>query len=506
MSRFQMGGGGIIETDNPPRNGNGSGTPREGEQTRRQRPVSGGNSLAWAGKRTSPIIGGTGMDGATTSLMVGHGGGAAAGADTAALWQQLARPTYSTYRLMRTHPTIALVRSMIMAPVISSTWSAEPAREGVPEAWVKYVNETFIPHRRKFVTEALRALDFGHYKFELVWKYDGEAGAWVYEKLKPLAVDNNAVLLDRAGNFAGIRPAGEDDLGTQKSWAFTLDGEAGGILGRPRLENIRSTAWVDWLDCAWRNKKLREKISGIIPIFYHPPGGFDDPETGAFVSYQQACREAAEALMRGDYATIEHLGFNPDDLRNNPDLVKAGLIALDFYDAGNVATAQTGMLENLEYDDRQIFRGMLRPERQGLEARSGTRADAETHTDTGNEEGETLTNDLDESVSEGPVSEALAVNFGELARGKVRVKTAPLVNQKAARAERIVLALVKAGMGEAFARSLPIDAMLESMELPVRVAFVAKMGKKPEGNSSGDNPEGGGDNSDNADDGAEGAD
>jgi hypothetical protein len=57
-----MGGGGIIETDNPPRNGNGSGTPREGEQTRRQRPVSGGNSLAWAGKRTSPIIGGTGMD------------------------------------------------------------------------------------------------------------------------------------------------------------------------------------------------------------------------------------------------------------------------------------------------------------------------------------------------------------------------------------------------------------------------------------------------------------
>src|SRR5208283_2739691 len=53
-----------------------------------------------------------------------------------------------------------------------------------------------------------------------------------------------------------------------------------------------------------------------------------------------------------------------------------------------------GMKLVLEYYDALIFRGWLRPERSGLESHHGTRADAQTHTDTAMLDSELIDRDI----------------------------------------------------------------------------------------------------------------
>lgn len=476
MSRI-LGGTGIIETTS--RN-NGNGAPTPGETTGRQRPAAPG-PLGYGS-----VIGGLGFDGARTGpAFMGDALNGQLGGD-AALWSLLYTRSYSTYRIMRGHPTLALARAITFAPIIASQWTAEKTRDDVPDAHVNLILDTFKSKRRRIFAEALRGVDFGNYKFENVWEY--KRGFWLIDYLKPLAVDRNAILVDKkSGKFAGVRPygarpTGEDDLGPLKSWVYAHDGEAGDLSGRSRFENVRETAWADWLDTAFRLGKLRNKLAGVIPIIYHPPGSFEEPEnSGNYITYQQAARTAAEALMRGDYVTVERLGFNAQDLKNNPDLLKTGLVLIDFYEGGDYAPAQDGMIKNLEYDDRQLMRGYLKPERVALEARGGTRADAETHSDTGVLIDELLADDIDGQLNAGPVDDVLAVNFGEDARGGVILKTSPLVNRKAIVNERIIQSLIKAGLGEDFARTLDIDEMLETMDVPTLTKFIIQAGAKKPG-------------------------
>lgn len=481
MSRF-----GVIEVDKGGGGSNGNGKPTEGEQTGRQHagsPISCGHS----------ILGGSGFDGATTGfgLLEAYAGqinsSTAMPGSNPHLWHQLYGETYGTYRLMRTQPTIAVGRAIVMTPLISATFDVEAAREGVPDAWVNYARAEVLPAFINAIPEALRSLDFGHYKFEQVWRY--VRGFWGIERLKPLAVDANLIILEAVtGKFMGIRPIGtfgssgnNTDLGPLKACVFTHDGEAGDLRGRSRFENFRSTAWADWIKTIIKLDRLREKLSGIIPIFYHPAGEFEEPAgSGNYVSYQKAAQDAAEALIRGDYVTIETLNWKSADLRQNPDLAKLGLSQVQFYEAGDYAPAQLGMLANLEYDDRCMMRGMLRPERVALEVRggSGGRADAEQHSDTGTLEGQALGVELlCKQGSTGVLNDGLVVNFGEDARDAVRFTMSPLVTAQAARNERIITALIANGVAPDIAASLDVQKMLETMDAPTTAAFALTLYK-----------------------------
>lgn len=487
MSRYGSAGG-IVEVT---QGNNGNGTtkpPGEGEQTGRQ--ITGGSPIGHG----HSFIGGGGFDGALTGFSqlnalaasCGVGGGAFNNVADAGglgwLWAQLFGESYSTYRFMRTHATVALAREIVVSPLRTATYTVEPTRENVPnaDAMVRFARDEVVPAFVVALPEIFRGLDNGHAKFEQIWRY--RTGFWGFERLKSLAVDGNLILVDEAtGNFAGIRPivarpGQRDDLKPIKSWVYTYDGEAGDLRGRSRMENFRATHWADYLKTLLKLDKLRDKISGILPIFFHPPGGFEEPEgSGNYKSYAEACAEAAESLMRGDYVTIETLNWKSTDLRNNPDLAKLGLTTVQFYDAGSYAPAQDGMIKNLEYDDKLIMRGYLLPERVALEAKGGTRADAEQHSTTGTAGVQSLGADICTQFSRGALDEALVINFGPEARGMIDVKMSPLVNAQAARNERIITALIKAGLAPDIARTLDVKKMLETMDAPTLAAFVVTM-------------------------------
>lgn len=371
--------------------------------------------------------------------------------------------TYSTYRVMRGHPTIALARAMLFSSILAGQRSVE-AEEETPDEWVNLVREAILPLVDKFVADALFSIDYGWQPFEQVWKPDG--GRIVHAKLKPLLPDLSQALIDDVGQFVGIRNQSSDPLLRFKSWIVNNDSEADDPYGRSRLENVRK----DWArsemldDEAMRAAK---KIAGVIAIIRHPPGGYTDARTKQFVSYQTNAATALRALSTGVGITLETLGIDPSDIRNNPDLAKVSLTDIDFYDAGSISDSLTGFSDRQRYYDSRLFRGMLRPERSGLEGQKGTKAEAETHGDVGLKDSEQIHGRLIESLNKGPVNDLLELNFGPAARDQVFLKAAPLVDVNAGADNDLLAAIYKnPALFEQLIAQLDVDAVVDRRGIP----------------------------------------
>ncbi len=368
-------------------------------------------------------------------------------------WDRLFRASYSSYRLMRSQPTIALARSMVMSLALTSQWVLE-VKPGTPEAWVRYARDNIQNRARCVKKDALRALDNGWSPFELLWNYDTEMSKWTISKHKSLTVDQTDILEDEKGNFTGLRQYNVPDIGTGKSWVYTNDKEGSNKFGRSRFENIRLFVWPDWLNIMWNLRKMRYKISGILPMVFHPPGEDEDG-----VEFATHARNAVIALQKGEGITMEHIGIDLADIRNKPELLKTALVGVEFYDAGSTAEAQAGMLAQLKYQDANFFRGYLRPERSGQEGEHGTKADAGVHTDSALSDIETIDDDIADQYSEsdGPLNTEMTLNFGEKARNAIRVKPGPIRDKQKA----IFKAL--------------LDGLLRFPQIAVKVAKVTNM-------------------------------
>lgn len=371
--------------------------------------------------------------------------------------------TYATYRTMRGHPTIALARAMLFSSILAGQRGVE-ADEKAPPEWTDLVRTAIVPLVDKYVADALFAVDYGWQPFEIVWKSEG--GFLVPAKFKPLLVDLSQALIDPAGQPVGVRNANIDLL-RFKGWIVNHDQEADDPYGRSRLENVRK----DWArselldDEAMRTAK---KIAGVIAIIRHPPGGYKDAaNNNKYISYQANAATALRALSTGVGITLETLGFEPDDLRNNPDLAKVSLTDVDFYDAGAISTSLSGFSDRQRYYDSRMFRGMYRPERSGMEGQMGTKAEAEAHGDIGLKDSEQLHSRIINTLNKGPLDDMLELNFGAAARGKVFLKAAPLVDPTAG-ADNLLLQAIYANpaLFEQLIVQIDVDAVVERRGLP----------------------------------------
>lgn len=399
----------------------GSARPREGERVLRQSR----GSVAWGGYSAPSAVGEyRAMDGApVTDAMYPY-------------WYMLLWGTEPVYRLMLQQQTIALARYIVTGPVRASAWDMtwdDSISEGDPA--VRWVKDNILPLRRNVIREAVRCVDFGWQPFGIRW--DIRDGKYVPEP-RPLLPDATVVLQDKNGRFAGVENDGEKGepvkLNDLESWAPSLDGEAGYAYGRSRLENLRTTAWAPWLNTAMRMREMEAKLSGIIPIVSHAPNGYQDDD-GTYVNYADGANTVLQELPQGRGVRLEAL-FDPREIiEKAPELAdklsKLKVIDVDFYDAGSVSPAVTGIISLLEYWDKQLFRGMLRPERAGLEAvAAGSRADSEQHTETGAADSEAIDADLTQSFDEHVVRTALRLNFGEAKARKIHVISTPLLKWK----------------------------------------------------------------------------
>ncbi len=124
-----------------------------------------------------------------------------------------------------------------------------------------------------------------------------------------------------------------------------------------------------------------------------------------------------------------------------------------------------GMKVVLEYYDALIFRGWLRPERVGLESRHGSKADAETHTDTGTLDCELIDRDIADAVTRDVVDELLVMNFGQRAAGRWPSSRFAIETDSLGVLRDVLTTLLNRGLGEA-ASKIDAAALLDQLSVP----------------------------------------
>ena len=372
--------------------------------------------------------------------------------------------TYQTYRLISAHPTNALVRGIVAAPIVANSWRWKKCRPDVPDQWVDFAQQVLGPLRQSMVRDALRALEFGWAGFEKIWEIQN--GRRILARLKPLLWDCTDILLDDHGNPAGLlnRPPGTDAvvLTAGKYFLYSYDGEAGNPYGRSRHENIRQT-WSESEQIRQRLAQYMKKVSGIVVQLHYPEGTSRDP-AGAERPNQWLGQQVLDSVSAGRSVMFPNGFASTNDPRMAYELAGKSPWQLSTLETQGADHAP-GMKLVLEYYDALIFRGWLRPERTGLESRHGSRADAETHTDTATLDSELIDRDIADAVTRDVVDELLAVNFGRKARGSVAIEPAPIETDSLGVLRGVLDSLIAKDSAEAVAK-IDVAGLLDQLSVP----------------------------------------
>ncbi|MGA3066091.1 MAG: hypothetical protein ABSF29_04505 [Tepidisphaeraceae bacterium] len=393
-------------------------------------------------------------------------GGGLPGFSAAALapFSAAATGTYETYRRISAHPTNALVRSIVAAPIIANTWRWKKLRDDVPDGWVDLARQVLDPLRQSIVRDALRALEFGWAGFEKVW--DVQGGRRILRKLKPLLWEFTEILVDEHGNPAGLlnrAPGGKPTvLAGGKFFLYTTDAEAGNPYGRSRHENIRQV----WSECEQIRQRLAQylrKVSGIVVQLHYPEGTSRD-SAGAERPNQWLGQQVLDAVSAGKSVMFPNGFAAVNDPQAAFDLAGKSPWQLSAFESAGADHAP-GMKAVLEYYDALIFRGWMRPERSGLESRYGNRADAKTHTDTATLDSELIDRDLADAINHDVVDELLVFNFGPSARSAVAIEPAP-IETDSVEALRKILGELLANKTTDAASKIDVDALLDQLSVP----------------------------------------
>ncbi len=384
--------------------------------------------------------------------------------------------TYLTYRWMLQNPIVRLVRAISTAPIVSSYWQYKAADDSVPQERVDLIQKMFDRVRQRAISDILRGRDYGWSAFEPLWENRG-GETWLKE-LKPLTPDYTTILTDDAGRFVGLQAnlrtgvegmkvtteSGQVLMGLPapyKAWVYTYDRECGNLYGRSWLENIRETAWKDWLDTSQQLQKLSGSIAGTQVIIKSPDSAKD------------VCIALIKALANGavgGWIPSMLVNIKPGDSINYQqlvDLAKASIIDFELLDFGTRTPAIAGLLARLQHDEELIFAGGLRPSRSGMEGKHGTKAEAVVHSDTG-----MMTTELDDddiaAQMQPMVDAALVLNFGPDAAGSVFIDPPPLLDSKSQRFDDFIKAVAgNPDVALALAKFADIEKLLEGLDIPV---------------------------------------
>ncbi len=378
--------------------------------------------------------------------------------------------TYEIYRKIGSHPTVALVMGIVKAPVIGNSWKWLKRDSSISDGWVDFVRGVIEPLRSAMVRDCLKALEYGWAPFEMIWS--ARDGRMVLQKLKPLKCDYTEILVDEFGRVGGIEntPPGRArvELREGKYFVYTHDGEAGDAYGRSRHENIRK----EWSEAEQVREKLAQymrKIAGIVAQLHYPEGTSKDA-AGADRPNQWLAQQVLDAVSQGKSVMFPNGFADTTDPRMAYELAGKSQWVLSSFDPGGPDHA-AGIKTVLEYYDALLFRGWLRPERVGLEAQHGSRADAQAHTDTGTLDCELIDRDLARAINAGIVDPLLAMNFGTAARGAVYAEPAPIEDDSIETYKTLLNALLAdQNAGPDVARKIDVDALLESVNVPTHAA------------------------------------
>ena len=375
--------------------------------------------------------------------------------------------SYATYRRIRRDPTVALVRALSIAPVVSADWSVE-SDDDVPDEAAAFVQDQLMPRRQLLVQSAMEhGIDYGWFGCELVLAGSNAAGPArvVLQRVKPLLVDLTDIEVDDGGEFAGFYQGpwgnrGEVHLPADRSLLCSFRVEGSNWHGRSLLENIRE-AWIGWRQAMHGFELYNRKMAGISYLIFYP--NRNPIVNGKEVDALSGANAIAAAIESGGIMSLPRV-----DAAQGPGMPpqpeNANGWSIEKLEA---APKQGGFVDALAYFDTLKVRGLLMPERAVMEGTAGTKAEAGTHTESALSIREAEHRYIVSAVNQQIVDPLLALNFGEDIRGKVRLVAAPLTDAKTTLFTEIYkLLLANPTSAVEAAQGIDLDAMIDAIGLP----------------------------------------
>jgi len=379
---------------------------------------------------------------------------------------------YSAYRTMRTHPTIAVARSLTAAPILAGQWTVE-SDDDAPDEWVRMVQDNMMPMRPDFLEKAiLGGIDFGYQAFEKV--FAARDGLWQLTKLKDLLPDLTELMVDeKTGALAGLKQY-EIELDLNACCVLSFRVEGTNWYGTPLLENVRAT-YNQWTDCNDGAARYDVKVAGSHFLVYFPPGQSED-QNGTLKNNVELAEAFIEALESSGSIAIPDTAAAYIDTLNQKGPGGWRIEILE--DKGG---RQPTFIQRLEYLDKLLARGMILPERSIQEGQHGTLAEAQAHTDLALTMAELTHAKVTTEANRQVVDQLLAVNYGPTAVGKVRLVASPLVDSKREFLRQVYQTFLANPSG--FLEEGPqidTDGLKDALGIP-KSAEVAQAGESPAG-------------------------
>ena len=332
---------------------------------------------------------------------------------------------FAVYRAMRMNPTIALAREFARMPIEAATITfTNPSDKTVPDVQTKFIESVLKKQWPTFIYNALYALDYGFKPFEKIYEIERVNGVVrvVLKRLKPLRVDDTKIRVDKdTGRFEGVRNKSVD-LGPEKCFVYTNDGEDDDCYGRSRHENIRKHAWKPWMETSFRLSQYITKAAGVIPMVRYTNGKYKDAsgaKQDAHVLAQDILQNLGSAkgilfpMMIAPWAE----DLLADGKANAADIDKLLSFQIDFLEVP--PGHGTEMLDNLAHKEKLLARGWLVPERSIMEGHFGTKAEAGVHGNISIRVSQAVLNRIIVAFNERIVDPLLVLNYGPESAGNV---------------------------------------------------------------------------------------
>tara|TARA_B100000749_G_scaffold269534_1_gene248421 strand:+ start:1248 stop:2666 length:1419 start_codon:yes stop_codon:yes gene_type:complete len=343
------------------------------------------------------------------------------------------RLTESQTRQLKLDPTITLVRELLISPAIATPWTVEE-KEGAPKGAKEALQQAFFPHRLTLIQNAFfGCIDRGWAPFEVVWGLDHEqriVPVWFKQLLHEWT---DILVYVNTGKFFGFvnAPIGMSDMvtiGPDQALNFNLEVEGTDWYGISSLGKVYSTQ-KNWLDVNNSANAFDQKIAGAHWIIYYPVGQTPFGLPGETKEVKDNA-EIAKIVL----STLEANGSTaiPDEVQewmdDDIDKTVKGKWRVELLSAGSNINAQ--FTDRLKYLDNLKVRAFGIPERAILEAKFGTKADAEAHADAGISNIDRKHRLIVDQINSGPVNSFLRFNYGEKFENSMCLQVSPLIDAR----------------------------------------------------------------------------
>lgn len=380
------------------------------------------------------------------------------------------KASYDLYREIALSPTATLALSIIKSPILDNSCTYvcdDSVPKEVRKKVTKEVENAFEPLLTDLVRNCLESVELGFQPFEVIW--DTEEGKFIPVSFKPLLQESTQFLVNSKGQIRGLENVDSDKRKVRlydfKGWWYTFNEKVSNPYGCPRTENVR-VDYCNRREVSAKFAKYLKKISGIITQLHYPDGTSTDA-SGASYPNDLLAQRLLEAVARGEsvrfpngYASVEN-----QELAYKLAGKSQWVLSLLETDGANLAD---GFVNSLSYYDKLIFRGMCRPEREGMESQGGTKSDVQEHSATGLQDSAIICNDIYKRINVGPVNMFLELNYGTKYKNKIKIVPAPLNKDMSGRKfDMLKNMLANPLFGPGLAEKIDIDSTLEDIKVPI---------------------------------------